>query len=790
MKEQNNSKEQSNRMMKTIHYILGFFLLFTLLFCVIGEFVMPAEIPSEQGTCKEMEAEWVRVYPDGSRESVVLPGLWKEERSETVRVETTLSEKQESTWGCIRGSQQDVRVFVDGELREEYSTKDTRIFGKNSASAYVFFKINQADAGKVLAIETVSDSSYSGRVNQVLVGEKQDIVNNFIKESGLILVVAFTTAVISIISVVVSIILRMIHKKEIDIVYLGLGTLLTSLIMITESLIRQFYLPNITIATDVGFFATKLAPYPFLIYVNLIQGKRYQKLHIPVLICIIVNFVVSTGLHVFGIMDFLDTMNIDYIVIVVALVVGGGTLLADLIKHKMREYREVAFGFIAIIIASLWEVYMVYLPGQEGGFVFCIALCFLLLMASLKTGRNMQAIEKERQRAIVTGEAKAQFLAHMSHEIRTPINTIIGMNEMILRENRDETIKEYACNIESTSKHLLGLINDVLDFSKIDAGKLEITPVHFSLNGMLNLVVQELKMKAENKGLHADVRIDPSLPKTLLGDELRIRQIMSNLTSNAIKYTKEGMVTFTVEGRRSEKEFELYFSVADTGIGIREEDIGSLFESFQRIEEEKNRHIEGTGLGLAITKQLVDLMEGSISVESKYGEGSCFVVRLPLQIVEQALPEEKPAVIPKESREMEATAKNEEPLFMPGATVLAVDDNEMNLKVVQLLLKRTGIQVDVASGGTECLVRCRQKKYDLILMDHMMPEPDGIETLHLLRGETDNLNCNTKVIMLTANAIAGSEEQYRKEGFADYLSKPLVAADLEEMLKKHLSSEE
>ncbi|MBR2407948.1 MAG: response regulator [Lachnospiraceae bacterium] len=786
MKEQKNSTEQSNRMIKWIHYILGFFLLFTLLFFVIGEFVMPADIPSEQGACNEMEADWERVYPDGSRESVVLPGLWKEERGETVRVETTLPEEQETTWGCIRGSQQDVRVFVDGELREEYSTKDTRIFGKNSASVYVFFKINQEDAGKVLAIETVSHSSYSGRVNQILVGEKQDIVNQFIRESGLILVVAFTTAVISIISVVVSLILRMIHKKEIDIIYLGLGTFLTSLIMITESLIRQFYLPNITVATEIGFFATKLAPYPFLIYVNLIQGKRYQKLHMPVLICIIVNFVVSTGLHVFGIMDFLDTMNVDYVVIVVALIVGGGTLLADLIKHKMREYREVAFGFIAIIIASLWEVYMVYLPGQEGGFVFCIALCFLLLTASVKTGRNMQEIEKERQRAIVTGEAKAQFLAHMSHEIRTPINTIIGMNEMILRENRDEAIKEYACNIESTSKHLLGLINDVLDFSKIDAGKLEITPVQFSLSGMFDLVVQELKFKAENKGLHAEVRIDSSLPKTVFGDELRIRQILSNLISNAIKYTKEGTVTYTVEGKKSENGFTLCFSVADTGIGIRNEDIGSLFESFQRIEEGRNRHIEGTGLGLAITKQLIDLMDGSISVESEYGKGSCFTVRLPLQIVEQSLPDEKTAAVSKESKETEATAKMAEPLFLPGATVLAVDDNEMNLKVVQLLLKRTGIQVDVASGGTECLERCRQKKYDLILMDHMMPEPDGIETLHLLRGETENLNCNTKVIMLTANAIAGSEEQYRKEGFADYLSKPLVAADLEEMLKRHL----
>lgn len=788
MTEHKRAKEESNRMMNLIQYILGFLLFGVLLFLVIGESVLPKDIPTEQGTCSTLAVDWERVYADGSREAVKLPKVWEEKRGVTVRVETTLPENQETTWGCIRASQQDVRIFVDGRLREEYSTKDTRIFGKTSASAYVFFEIYEEDAGKVLAIETVSDSIYSGKMNQVFVGEKQDIVYRFIREDGLVLIVAFITVIISIITVVVSLILRVIHKKEIDIIYLGLGTLLISLLMISESLIRQFFLPSITVATSVGFFVTKLAPYPFLIYINLIQGKRYQKMYLPVLGCIIVNFVLSTALHVCKIVDFLDNMMIDYIVIVVALIVGGGTILVDLKKRRVNEYREVAIGFSGIILAGFWEVYLVYFPGPAGGLGLCIALCFLLVMASIKTGRDIQLIEKEKQRAIATGEAKSQFLAQMSHEIRTPINTIIGMNEMILRENRDETIKEYACDIESTSKLLLGLINDVLDFSKIDAGKLEITKRQFSLTRVLNSAVQELKLKAENKGLHVEVRIDSTLPKTLLGDEIRIRQILANLISNAVKYTMEGTVTFTVGKTGAEEGFELCFSVADTGIGIQKEDIGSLFESFRRVEEDRNRHIEGTGLGLAITKQLVDLMDGSISIESEYGKGSCFSVRLPLEIVEETLPaEETAAVIEKETKE---TTKESEPLYAPEAVVLAVDDNDMNLKVVQFLLKRTGIKVDTASGGKECLEQCRRKKYDLILMDHMMPELDGIETFHLLRSEPDNPNCDTKVIMLTANAITGSEEQYQKEGFADYLSKPLIAADLEAMLKRHLFPKE
>ena len=786
MKGQKKSKEKNNRMMKTVQYILGFLMVFVLLFLTVGELVMPEDIPSEQGECSKMVAEWERVYGDGSRETVEFPAAWKEERGAIVRVETTLPENQMTTWGCIRASQQDIRVFVDGELREEYSTKDVRTFGKTSASAYVFFKLYEADAGKVLAIETVSDSVYSGRMNQVLVGEKQDIVNCFMRESGLVLIVAFTTAIISIITVIVSLILIVIHKKEIDIIYLGLGTLLTSLLMISESLIRQFFLPNITAATYVGFFVTKLAAYPFLIYVNLIQGRRYQKVYMPVLVCIIINFVLSFGLHISGLVDFLDSMIIDYIIIIVALIVGGGTIISDLIKHRAKEYREVAIGLVVIIFAGLWEVYLVYLPRPEGGFAFCAALCFLLLMASLKTGRNMQTIEKEKQRAIVTGEAKAQFLAHMSHEIRTPINTIIGMNEMILRENKDETVKEYARNIESTSKLLLGLINDVLDFSKIDAGKLEIANGRFSLIKLLDSVVQELKFKTESKGLQTKLSVDPTLPKTVIGDEIRTRQIFTNLISNAVKYTKTGTITFTVEGAEGENGFELHFSVEDTGIGIRKEDIGCLFDSFRRVEEGKNRHIEGTGLGLAITKQILDLMDGSISVESEYGKGSCFFVRLPLQVAEETATTKNNAEAKKKTQGTETMS---EPFFAPDKAVLAVDDNDMNLKVVQLLLKRTGIQVDTASGGEECLEHCRQKTYDLILMDHMMPDPDGIETLHLLRRESDNPNRDTKVIVLTANAIAGSEEYYKKEGFADYLSKPLVAAELEEMLRRHLFKE-
>ena len=776
-------KKRNIKMEKLIHLFLGGILLLVLLYFVLGEVLGPDETAFNDGTYSELKVSWERVYPDGTREQAELPGIWMAGRNEVVRAEAVLPECRNNLWGCIRASQQDMRIYVDGILREEYSTKETRSFGKTSASAYVFFPLYERDEGKVLAIETVSDSAYSGRMNQVVIGEKQDIVNRFLEENNLILIVSFTTVILSLITVAASLILRVIHKKEIDIIYLGLGTLITSLIMISESLIRQFFLPNITVASNIGFFLTMLAPYPFVIYVNRLQGRRYQRFYTPILYCVIANILVSTLLHVYGIVDFLDSMAVDYVLIVIALLIGGSTIVIDIKRNRVREYMEVATGIGGIILASVWEIYQVYHPGiKGGGFAFCGGLGFLLVMAAIKTGRDMQVLEKEKQRAIVAGEAKAQFLAQMSHEIRTPINTIIGMNEMVLRESQEEAIREYAENIGKSSRILLGLINDVLDFSKIEAGKLEIKEATYSLAKMLEDMMQEIRFKAEKKQLRLDTDISSSLPVLLMGDELRVRQILMNLLSNAVKYTNEGTITFSVWEEETENGFSLCAAVKDTGVGIRKGDEERLFDSFQRLEEQNNRHIEGTGLGLAITKQLLDLMGGSITVESEYGKGSCFSVKIPQQPVKIPATEKAQGI----TGQVQKTDKAH--LWAPDALLLAVDDNEMNLAVVKALLRRTGIQLDTVSGGRECLEVCRQKKYDVVLMDHMMPELDGIETLHLLRKES-GANQDTKVLVLTANAIAGVAEQYEKEGFADYMSKPLVAEELEAMLGKHLPEE-
>jgi len=583
-------------------------------------------------------------------------------------------------------------------------------------------------------------------------------------------------------------ILRIVYKVKMDITYLGLGLLQLSLAMLSESRIRQLFLPNSSMAAHVGFLLTILIPYPFMVYICRLQKRRYEKIYKLCSWFVAANFFVSVLLQMLGIADLADTSIVAYGSIIVMIFIMAITIVIDTVKGKVQEYGEVVIGIVVMIFVAAWEVYINFVPevAIHGGVLLSFGLLGLLVTAIFKTAREMLAVEKEKQMAIAAGNAKAQFLANMSHEIRTPINTIIGMNEMILREGQDDTIREYAQNVENASNLLLGLINDILDFSKIEAGKLDIVETEYYLSRVLSDIVKGVQIKADSKKLKLNVNIEESLPAKLKGDEIRIRQILNNLLSNAVKYTKEGCITFTVMGVYSQDEFMLHLSVEDTGMGIKPEDQERLFRSFQRLEEHKNRYIEGTGLGLNITKGLTEMMGGSIEVSSEYGKGSCFAVKIPQQVVDASplgkLDEayQKPSFIREnfESR-----------LYAPTAEILVVDDNEMNLLVAKSLLKRTGIQLTLAQSGRECLELCRNHRFDLILMDHMMPEPDGIETLHLLRKDGGNPNRNTKVIMLTANAISGMDEMYRKEGFTDYLSKPIVAQKLEEMICKYLPEE-
>ncbi|RKM62186.1 EAL domain-containing protein [Butyrivibrio sp. CB08] len=398
--------------------------------------------------------------------------------------------------------------------------------------------------------------------------------------------------------------------------------------------------------------------------------------------------------------------------------------------------------------------------------------------------RATELAKMEERRAKAANDAKSNFLANMSHEIRTPINAVLGMNEVILRECKDEKILEYAQNIEGAGRTLLSLINDILDFSKIESGSMEIHEAAYDLSTILNDIFNMVHIKAEQKVIDLIFDVDETIPDRMLGDEMRLRQIIVNVLNNAIKYTSKGSVTLKIKGERTFNDsILLRIDVIDTGIGIKPEDIDSLFDKFKRLDIDKNKTVEGSGLGLAITSSLLELMGGTIGVHSEYGKGSVFKMTLPQKIVNDApIGDFKTRL--QESLKERKTYK--EKFTAPKATALVVDDTPMNHVVIRELLKHTLLKIESARSGLECLEKQHGKKYDIILLDYRMPGMDGIETLSAMKKDVDSPNYETPVIVLTANAISGARENFLREGFDDYLSKPIESDKLEETLIKYL----
>ncbi len=393
-----------------------------------------------------------------------------------------------------------------------------------------------------------------------------------------------------------------------------------------------------------------------------------------------------------------------------------------------------------------------------------------------------QVLKLEKFAADEANKAKSSFLADMSHEIRTPINAILGMNEMIGRESDNSDVREYSRNIEASGRKLLQLINTILDFSKIEDGKMEIVPVRYSLKELITYVVNSTKESAQAKGLEFKLEIDPELPSELYGDDARIIQVIMNLLTNAVKYTHEGSVTLSMRAALKEDGcVKIAVFVRDTGIGIKKEDMGRLFESFERLDVIKNRTIEGTGLGMPITNKLLALMGSELEVESVYGEGSTFSFD-----IWQRTENETPIGDYRADLTVEETVSYKESFHAPDARILIVDDTKVNVTVAVGLLKKTGIGIDTAYSGQEAINLCGENKYDVILMDQRMPGMDGTQALKEIRALESGINKETPVICLTADAIRGARERYISEGFSDYLTKPVTGDDLERILIEYL----
>ncbi len=743
---------------------------------------MPANTPVNGNICDTLPGEnWEKIDPDGTKEVFTVPGRTDSD----ITLETRLPEHFNKDYNvlCFRGM--DMEVYVGGEERAVYKTEDYRLLGDRSAECYVMASIYPDDAGKVLRVHYEYNS---GMVYEVYIGTRLGILAYLFRTYGLELFVGMALLLLGVICLIAAVTYKFIHHKYLEMEHLSIGVIIGACWVLSNSIFRQLYTRNISVMSDIPFLMVMVMPLPFFVFLNSLQKGRYAKPLGCAAVVVMLNFAVCAVLFISGKVPLVDSFLSSAVCALVGIIIMFATLLMDLKKHLLTSYRFVAAGFVVLAVAATIQIFAYAFAhnGVFSGLFMALGLFGFMICSIIHTIKQLIGIRLEANELIHINKAKDDFLANMSHEIRTPLNGILGMDEMIIRDTKESRIREYAFEIKSAGNTLLSIINDILDLSKIESGNFEIIPGEYDIASVLNDVLNMTKHRAEKKGLVFDINISESIPSVLEGDEIRIRQIMLNIINNAIKYTKEGHVDVNIsaESIRMGNYVNLIAKVQDTGIGIKEEDKEKLFLSFQRLDERKNRNIEGTGLGLHITYRLLEMMEGSINVESEYGQGSIFTVSVP-QRVEKAEP------IGDFSRAVRDYLNHFETeevgFYAPSARIMVVDDNELNLEVMEGLLRDTKIQADYVDSGQKCIEKVEGTAYDCILLDQMMPGMNGEETLRAMK-ERDLLH-DTPVIALTADAIIGAKENYIAKGFTDYLSKPVKYENLEKLLRYYIPQE-
>lgn len=681
-----------------------------------------------------------------------------------------------------------VDLMIDGETIYSFRRDEVPILGSLAKNSYFIIDLPSEYAGGTVRI--VRHDNLMKRVTDVYVGEKESVVRKLEEKGGIThFILSLFLLVFSVVTLIGSVVIESIIKRRIPLSTIAVGAMVASTWLVYDSFVFQFVTRTRFIDGIMSYICTLGMTFGFIFYLNEIQKKRYQKLYFVIGLIELLNMIVFGILHFTGIQPFSQSLLSIDIVILIAIVSAFAISIYDIVKKQAQGYRITVIGFLIFMVCCAVEIVLInVVKDRVQGSVIMIGLFVLMGCAIAQQIIDIRRVQHERDLATANANARTQFLANMSHEIRTPINSILGMNEMIIKETTDSQIASYAKIASDAGEILLSLINDILDFSKLDSGKHELVLAPYNPSQLFGNISSIIVERAHAKGLKMDFSIDPRLPRMLYGDSKSLSEIILNLLSNAVKYTEIGGISMKVLCEVKDKEtgtFNLTFKISDTGIGIKDEDQDMIFNPFSRTDLKKNQSIQGTGLGLAITKQLVEEMDGCISLTSKYGEGSTFTVIIPQRIPTDE--ELKSHVDIKDDRI--DTGDDVENFSAPSANVLVVDDTRANIIVVRAFLKRVGILPDLASGGLEAVQKCCENKYDVIFMDHMMPECDGVEAMHMIKEKPESLNADTPIIVLTANAIKGSDAEYRKMGFDDYLSKPVDSASLIKATRAYLPEE-
>lgn len=772
----------------SVSRIIGCFYIILTIFVLMTVVISVARHRGSDGLIyqsQEYQQDWYRIYGDGSREKVILSEIKDLKKGDTLVVESVLPEKIETGTIIALFNCRDLEVYIDGEERGVFSNKDNPLPGANVKSSLFQTKLEPEDGGKV--IRYVKHETEGGKfgIAGFYYGDSLGIFREVFKTYGLSFCLSALMCSISIIIGVASLFLIGKYDEWKSILAIGGGFFFVTTWMMTDSSMMQYILGTTYIDGVWAYMASMMIPCPFLFFIDAQQKGRYRRSNHMVCILMMLNFVVNTFLHFTGISNYQETKLYMNMIIGFSIVYVILTLALDVRKGFAKEYHIVFAGMLGFGAGAILEVVLINVMDNRLNGVYILSGLYCLLFANMvQIYMQIRLSQEKTLAAIHANQMKSEFLANMSHEIRTPINAIMGMNEMILRDNKASDIQEYAENIKSASTSLLTLVNKILDLSKIEEGKMEVVPQNYELATLLKDIEVLIRIKAQQKELELKLEVDSSLPNKLYGDAEKIKQVLVNLLNNAVKYTNQGRIILSIQGKQREDMLLLHMQVKDTGIGIKEEDLHKIFEKFSRVDQTRNIGVEGTGLGLTITAGLVEVMGGKLDVESEYGKGTTFTVELSQKIIgEETLADQKL----KETKSAQPEKKKAN-VYAPKANVLVVDDTVINLKVFAGLLKNSGMQITTARSGQECLEQVEKKCFDIIFLDHMMPDMDGMETLAEMQ-KREHLCKDTPVVALTANVVNGAKEMYLAAGFSDYLSKPVFLEDLCEVLVKFLPEE-
>ena len=799
------------------------FLFFVLIFILGSSIRQYDKLGFVAHKYEILRSGWQRILPDGSKKNLDSTGG-------KVLIKNLIIERQlpeevpySLTTLYVRTVHQDITVWVDKNIVYDYTYADIPPFNSKTPPIYwVRIPIRRDMLGKTIQIEFRGRArNAENTLNAIYFGEDLSIVAAILWKSSLQILSSLCLIFMGIGMWAEYILVNRKQGAERGVYYLGLCLFFIGLWMGSQVDSRQLLFNNVLLLWNLEYISLIMIPIPSLLCINKIERNVCQREIYAICMIIAVFdavFIISAGIGLYSFIEL--NLPIDLLILLTCLEIARSFYVIK--RDEPALFRELTWLIGAgttMISFSCIELLSFFLNGYEnqGKFLSIGGVLFAFQMLHAQ-GVEYDKVRNEKAKLEVAEKIQSEFFANMSHEIRTPINTVIGMNEMILRESHDDAVLSYAQDIQASGQNLLSLVNDILDFSRIESGGIKLVPKAYELAEMLHDINSMIRFRAEWKGLRFSIIVDEDTPAVLFGDSFRVREVILNLLDNAIKYTEKGSISLSVSFREMEimeeedrgntternlamscispdsyllkneepgldyaKAVELCFTVKDTGVGIKESDQNLIFQKFQRVHTGWHQNVQGTGLGLPITHYFVNIMNGHIGLQSKLGEGSSFSAYLPqLSLKEDSIGNYEERYL-KQKGERRDFDKG---FIATEAKILVVDDNELNVRLVQNLLKRTEVQIDIAYSGEECLEKLKKNTYDIVYLDFMMPGMDGEETLKRIRElEIENrYGRPIPVIAFSSNMLPGMRQKYLSANFDAYLAKPVEGKELEKTL--------